>query len=53
MVVSDGLTQFNKFWDLDMYFESLGTQMTHLHKFRDHQYTLLYTVKLNFIDGNS
>nr|BAC10813.1 hypothetical protein [Oryza sativa Japonica Group] len=32
---------YDKFWYLDMYFESLKTQMTHPYKFKDRPYTLL------------
>ncbi len=36
------MIHFDKFWDLNMYFESLGAYMTQFYKFKDRQCTLLY-----------
>jgi hypothetical protein len=35
------IIHFDKFWYLNMHFESLGTYMTQSYKFKDHQCTLL------------
>jgi hypothetical protein len=42
------MIHFDKFWDRDIYFESLGTYMRKPYKFKNRQYTLL--IKKSWLD---
>ena len=38
------MIHFDKFWDLDMHFKSLGIYMTQPYQIKDRQHILLYQI---------